>query len=86
MAELWGDPSLKHTWVSSSSETPIGLTIRRLVDMRDSEMPVDAARQDIKEMRSLMKEMRLDSKGSGQLAFEGSSPIEPPEPQQQQQW
>jgi len=62
---MWGEPKLKHTWIHNSSETAIGLTIRQLVDMRDAEFPHDAARQDIKAIRTLMNEMRLDSKGSG---------------------
>ncbi|KAF8545028.1 hypothetical protein BDD12DRAFT_693971, partial [Trichophaea hybrida] len=65
ISEIWGDPKLKHTWIHNSSETAIGLTIRQLVDMRDAEFPQDAARQDIKAIRTLMNEMRLDSKGSG---------------------
>lgn len=67
MAELWKDPKLKHTWVVGDAETAMGLTIRQLVDMRDAEVPADSARSDIREMRSLMTEMRLDSKGSGKL-------------------
>lgn len=67
MSELWDDPRLKHTWVSDDSETAIGATIRDLVDLRDAETPKDAAGHDIKEMRALMTEMRLDSKGSGNL-------------------
>ncbi|KAI5777814.1 fungal-specific transcription factor domain-containing protein [Geopyxis carbonaria] len=67
MAELWKDPKLKHTWVVGDAETAMGLTIRQLVDERDAEVPADGARTDIREMRSLMTEMRLDSKGSGKL-------------------
>lgn len=67
MSELWNDPQLKHTWISNNTETAIGMSIRQLVDMRDAEFPKDAARHDLKEMRALMKEMRLDSKGSGSL-------------------
>lgn len=62
---MWGDPQLKHTWVLSNSETAIGLTIRQLVDMRDSEYPQDNVGRDVRSMRTLMTEMRLDSKGSG---------------------
>lgn len=67
MAELWDDPQLKHTWISNNTETAIGMSIRQLVDMRDAEFPKDAARHDLKEMRALLTEMRLDSKGSGSL-------------------
>lgn len=67
MAEIWGDPQLKHTWISNNTETAIGMSIRQLVDMRDAEFPKDAARHDLKEMRALLTEMRLDSKGSGSL-------------------
>lgn len=57
---------MKDTWIHNS-ETAIGSTIRQLVDMRDAELPKDAARQDIKAIRTLMNEMKLDSKGSGNL-------------------
>jgi len=75
---MWETPQLKHTWVLNNSETAIGLTIRQLVDMRDAEVPRDTARQDIKGTRTLMKKMRLDSKGSG------ISPPPMPIPQEQQ--
>jgi hypothetical protein len=64
VSEIWGNPQLKHTWVGDS-ETAISMTIRQLVDSRDADFHQDAARKDIKEMRTLMKMMRLDSKGSG---------------------
>jgi len=67
ISEIWGDPQVKHTWVMNSSETAIGLTIRQLVDMRDAEFPWDPASQDVKSVRTLMTEMRLDSKGSGHV-------------------
>jgi len=67
MAELWDDPQIKHTWILRDSETAIGMSIRQLVDMRDAEFPKDAPGQDIKALRTLMTEMRLDSKGTGKL-------------------
>ncbi|CUS09146.1 unnamed protein product [Tuber aestivum] len=67
MSEIWNDPQLKHTWITNNTETAIGMSIRQLVDMRDAEFPKDSARHDIKEMRALLTEMRLDSKGSGSL-------------------
>jgi hypothetical protein len=67
MAELWDDPQLKHTWIQHDSDTAIGISIRQLVDMRDAEFPKDAQGQDIKALRTLMTEMRLDSKGTGKL-------------------
>jgi hypothetical protein len=77
ISELWGNPQLKHTWVGDS-ETAIGMTIRQLVDMRDAEFPRDAARQDIKEMRTLMTKMKLDSKGSGILPPPTVAMVPPP--------
>lgn len=65
MASLWGDERIKTTWVTDDSETPIGHIIRKLVDMRDAERQDDPKRSDIREMRSLMSELRLESKGSG---------------------
>jgi hypothetical protein len=65
MSEIWNDPQLKHTWITNNTETAIGMSIRQLVDM--PEFPKDSARHDIKEMRALLTEMRLDSKGSGSL-------------------
>lgn len=68
MSEIWNDPQLKHTWITNNTETAIGMSIRQLVDMRDAEFPPkDSARHDVKEMRALLTEMRLDSKGSGSL-------------------
>ncbi|PWW74002.1 hypothetical protein C7212DRAFT_214460 [Tuber magnatum] len=67
MSEIWNDPQLKHTWITNNTETAIGMSIRQLVDMREAEFPKDSARHDIKEMRALLTEMRLDSKGSGSL-------------------
>ena len=76
---MWDIPQLKHTWILDNTETAIGVTIRQLVDMRDAELPQDAARQDIKVIRTLMTEMKLESKGSG------LSPPPMPAPLQQQQ-
>lgn len=43
------------------------MCIRQLVDMRDSQFPKDVATLDVREMRALLTDMRLDSKGSGCL-------------------
>ncbi|KAL7276103.1 hypothetical protein RUND412_000921 [Rhizina undulata] len=67
ISELWNDPQLKNTWVMSNTEPAMSMSIRQLVDMRDSEYPTDTARHDLKEMRALLCEMRIDSKGSGSL-------------------
>lgn len=65
MAKLWNDERILHTWVTNDSESAIGLTIRKLVDMRDTLRQNDPTRSDIRDMRSIMSELKLESKGSG---------------------
>lgn len=70
MAKLWNDERILHTWVTNDSESAIGLTIRKLVDMRDTLRQNDPTRSDIRDMRSIMSELKLESKGSGIITEE----------------
>jgi hypothetical protein len=58
IAELWNDPSLKTCWSESSA---IGAIIRQIGDVRETEAQKDPGKDEIREMRAVLANLRIDT-------------------------
>ncbi|RPA87502.1 hypothetical protein BJ508DRAFT_320515 [Ascobolus immersus RN42] len=58
VAELWNDPSLKTCWSESSA---IGAIIQKIGDVRDIEAPKDPGKDEVREMRAVLANLRIDT-------------------------